>query len=638
MAALAEPAGTRRSTSHVISPNRLLVALLALTIALPLAAAPVAAADPAGAPLPAELSHPSAQAEMLALHANDRVAAAPSASGSVESLGTDTAPLATVASAYSGPAGALPNGLRREVLGFLPYWYLTPSKLAALRYDLVSTIAYFSVGAQSNGYLLRGTSSNPAIGWTSWNSSAMTGVINAAHARGVRVVPTITMMAWDYDFTGMTQLLTSSTYRTRLVGEIVKMVADRRADGVNIDFEPVPSSLRAAFTAFVRQVKAGLVNAHLPSYVTVDTSAGAAAWSTGYDVLGLTAPGAANALMVMAYDLNWSGSSRAGGVAPIDSPYAYDVRQAMTDYLALGAPPGKLIWGVPYYGRAWNTADGSLNAVVRSPASSTAFIYYGTDADGPYGGKVLGQTYGRKWDATGQGAWVAWQASDGWREAYYDDPASLGVKYRMVSGRAMAGIGIWSLGMDAGTNDLSNVIYDRFVKLDVRLAGSNRYATAAAVSRSSFGAGRRGRLRRERRGLRRRAGRRPGRRARKGPGAAHRARQPALRNRHRARAPRAAADRGPWWYGGRVRRCAPRPWQVHDRRRDASGGHESLRHRGGDQLGLPGRREDGLRLERAGLRRRALRGRLGRQAVRADAADHQPLDGAAGDARRARAP
>lgn len=441
-------------------------------------------------PMPADMLRPSAGAEMLAEHANDPLPPKSMTTFSIEGAtaadGSEVQPLTASTSGFSGPAGTLPNGLRREVLGFLPYWYLSSTHRSALRYDLLSTIAYFSIGAQANGYLLRGTSSSPAIGWTNWNSSALTDVINKAHARGVRVVPTITMMAWNGDYSGMTQLLTSATYRARLVGELVKIIGARNADGVNLDFEPVPSSLRDEFTSFVKQVKTGLKAAGVGSFVTVDSSAGAASWATGYDVQGLTASGAADALMVMGYDLSWSGSSRAGGVAPIDSPYIFDVRQAMRDHLNLTSAK-KLIWGVPYYGRAWNTSSASLNSTVRSPASSTAFVYYGTDADGPYGGKVLGQTYGRQWDSVGQVPWVVYRASDGgYRQAYYDDPTSLRAKYRLINGNAMSGVGIWSLGMDTGTSDLWNVLYDQFVKRTVRIAGDDRYATAADISAASY--------------------------------------------------------------------------------------------------------------------------------------------------------
>ena len=489
------------------SPRPLRTPLLALVVAsLLLTSAPVAASEPPlggsstlpdGSVLPempADQVRPTVQSEMLADHAGvtaagdgDTTMAPLADAGSVAHLAE---PLTVATAGAAGPGGPLPNGLQREVLGFLPYWKLDTTTRASLRLDLVSTIAYFSVGVQANGYLARGSAAVPATGWAGWTSPAMTEIINSAHARGVRVVPTITMMAWDYDYTEMATLLNSSAYRSRLAADVVAMVRDRRADGVNIDFEPVPSSLRSQFTALVRQIKKALVDARVGSYVTVDTMAGAATWSTGYDVVGLTASGAADALMVMAYDFHYGGSSRAGGVAPIESDHIFAAGDALRDHLAR-VSPGKLIWGVPYYGRAWNTTGAGLNASVRSPAQSVAFSYYWKDGGTPAGGKVLGQRHGRKWDATGQVPWfVFWDAgSGGYRQGYYEDPTSLRAKYNLVNKNDLAGIGIWSLGMDTGVSDLWNVAEDRFVHTVTRIAGANRFETAAALSRSAFKAG-----------------------------------------------------------------------------------------------------------------------------------------------------
>ncbi len=449
-------------------------------------------------PMPAELMTRTAQSEMLEEHGG---LVAPTSGGigtmSVQTPLADSGggtaeaanPLVITEGSVAGPAGQLPNQLTHEVLGFLPYWKLDTTTRAALRMDLLSTIAYFSIGVQSNGYLARGPVSTPTVGWSGWTSSAMTEVINAAHARGVRVVPTITMMAWNGNYTEMSTLLNSSTYRARLVADVVKVVGDRRVDGVNIDFEPVPSSLRSQFTSFVREMKAGLVTARVGSFVTVDTMAGAAAWSTGYDVEGLSASGAADALMVMAYDFSYAGSARAGGVAPMDSPTIYDAGDAMRDHVAR-VPASKLIWGVPYYGRAWNTTTATVNSPVRSPASSTAFSYYGSDGGTPYGGKVLAAQYGRRWDSVGQVPWFVWHAADGgYRQGYYDDPVSLRAKYQMVRANGAAGIGIWSLGMDTGVGELWTLIEDRFLKLQARFAGEDRFATAARVSSASYAPG-----------------------------------------------------------------------------------------------------------------------------------------------------
>lgn len=487
--------------------RRLPVLLLAaLVLAVPM---PAHAADPPLGeavtlpdgtvlpPMPAEQIAQTAQSEMLAEH--DGLVAdqqgstlGPLVEASVADEGIEVEaanPLILAEAAVAGPGGPLPNQLRREVLGFLPYWKLDTTTLAALRMDLLSTIAYFSIGVQSNGYLARGPATSPTVGWTGWTSSAMTAVINAAHARGVRVVPTITMMAWNNDYSAMAMLLDSATYRARLVADVVKVVGDRRADGVNIDFEPVPSSLRSQFTGLVREIKAGLVRARVGSYVTVDTMAGAATWSSGYDVVGLTASGAADALMVMAYDFHYAGSSRAGGVAPMDSNTIFAAADAMRDHLAR-VPASKIIWGVPYYGRAWNTTSSSLNSTVRSPVQSAAFSYYGTDGGTAFGGKVLAARYGRRWDELGKVPWFVFRAADGgWRQGYYDDPTSLRHKYDMVLRNDVAGIGIWSLGMDTGVSDLWTLIEDRFLKLQVRLGGADRYATAARVSADTFAPG-----------------------------------------------------------------------------------------------------------------------------------------------------
>ena len=486
-------------------PGRLSILMLAaLLLATPL---PAFGADPSLGdavslpdgtvlpPMPSEQVVPSVQSQMLEEHGGlvtdqaDGSTSGPLVESSVAEAGVvveAASPLILMEGSVAGPAGPLPNQLTREVLGFLPYWKLDTTTRAALRMDLLSTIAYFSIGVQSNGYLARGAATTPTAGWAGWTSSAMTEVINAAHARGVRVVPTITMMAWNGDYTAMSTLLNSSTNHARLVADLVKVVGDRRADGVNIDFEPVPSSLRSQFTTLVREMKAGLVKARVGSFVTVDTMAGAATWSTGYDVVGLSATGAADALMVMAYDFSYGSSGRAGGVAPMDSSYIFSAIDAMRDHIAR-VPAGKIIWGIPYYGRAWNTTTASLNSTVRSPVDSVAFVYYGKDGSTSYGGKVLAARYGRQWDSLGQVPWFVYRASDGgYRQGYYDDPTSLRAKYDFVLRNDVGGIGIWSLGMDTGVGDLWNVIEDRFLRLQSRLAGADRYGTSARVSSASF--------------------------------------------------------------------------------------------------------------------------------------------------------
>ena len=447
--------------------------LLALLLALSWAPAGAIAADPLPAgsvrtasgrvlpELPAELQ-PSVHAEMLADHAADAPEFEPGGAptilltdrGEPQMAGAATEPMET-ATAQVTTAG-LPNGLRKQVFGFLPYWMLTDSALADMNYHLVSTIAYFSVGANRYGHLVKGSSTDPSTGWAGWKSSRMTEVINRAHANGVKVVLTVTMMAWDSASANrQAALLGSTAARKRLVNEIVDAVGSRGADGVNLDFEPLATSLRDEYVSFVRQLKRALVDGDVGSNLTVCVMAGAATWATGYDVAGLTASGGANALFVMGYDYHWSGSSRAGGVAPIQSPYTLDVAGTMADFLT-ETTGSKLIWGVPYYGRTWPTSGSGLNATTLGHGSKS-YMYTGHLAQAAQ--------YGRRWDDVGKVPWYRhWDnAAGNWVQGYYDNVKSLGVKYDLINARGLAGTGMWTLLMDRGRDELWHLLADKFV-------------------------------------------------------------------------------------------------------------------------------------------------------------------------------
>jgi len=429
-------------------------------------------------PQPRGVGGPSEMAVQWLAHANDRIAFTPGpkpqplvpASGPIvqtvadpSTATADLIPLApTDGSSAQATLASLPNGLKKQVFGFLPYWMLGASDLQWMRYDLVSTIAYFGVAARSDGSLATTGST-----WSGWNSAAMTGVINAAHRKGDRVVLTVTMMAWDSaSANAQATLLGSPTYRTRLVNNIVAAVRSRSADGVNLDFEPLATSLRSYYTAFVRQLKAALVAGGVGSYLTVCTTGGAATWATGYDLSALAASGASDGIFAMGYDYSWSGSSRAGGVAPMESSYMLDVNQSVNDFLSL-MPASKLIWGVPYYGRTWRTTSSALNAPTVAGASGYSKAYYYT------GAKSLAAAHGRRWDALGSVPWFVYYDSTvhSWIEGYYDDVASLGVKYDMINRRGLAGVGMWHLLMDGGVSDLWNLVANKFQKDTVPPAG-----------------------------------------------------------------------------------------------------------------------------------------------------------------------
>jgi spore germination protein YaaH len=367
-------------------------------------------------------------------------------------------PLAETAA--DAPVGA--SGLRREVLGFLPYWQVN-SSTTVLDYTTLSTIAYFSVGCTSAGNLLKkDKDGSTSTGWGGWTSSKMTSIINAAHQAKTRVVITISCFAWSSaGATTQGNLLGSATARANLAAQIAAAVRDRGADGVNLDFEPIVSGYAEEFTALVRSVRASL-NAVAPGYqLTFDTMGRIG----NYPIEAATAPGGADAIFVMGYDYRGSGSSVAGSISPLTGP-VYDLTDTVNAYVAR-VSPSKVILGVPYYGRAWSTSSDALHA------PNISGTKYGTSVTSVYENAIgMANQHGRRWDPVEQAPWTAYQKQTctttygcvtSWRQLYFDDAPSLRLRYDLVNRAGIRGAGIWALGYDGTLPDLRKALADKFL-------------------------------------------------------------------------------------------------------------------------------------------------------------------------------
>ncbi|HUR06055.1 MAG TPA: glycosyl hydrolase family 18 protein, partial [Nonomuraea sp.] len=355
-----------------------------------------------------------------------------------------------------------PSGLRREVFGFLPYWQLTDSG-TTLDWQTLSTVAYFSVGCRSNGYLDKyDADGTTTTGWGGWTSSRMTSIINAAHQNQTRVVLTISCFAWSG--TGASHqaaLLGSATARGNLARSAAAAIRDRGADGINLDFEPIVAGYSEEFTLLVRAIRSEL-NKIAPGYqLTFDTLG-----SIGNQPIAeATAPGGADAVFIMGYDYRTASSSVAGSISPLTGP-RYDLNDTVKAYTAK-ISPSKVILGVPYYGRAWSTSTDRLNA------TSISGTKYGGTAEPTYSQAFdLVAQNGRRWDAVEQAPWTAYRKQTctstygcvtSWRELYYDDAASLKLRYDLVNRASLRGAGIWALGYDGTHPELRQAIADKFL-------------------------------------------------------------------------------------------------------------------------------------------------------------------------------
>ncbi len=353
-------------------------------------------------------------------------------------------------------------GMRREVYGFLPYWQVADPD-TRLDFRILTHVAYFSVGADAKGNLLkRNGDGSLTTGWAGWTSSRMTSIINTAHRQRSRVTLTLTVFAWTSNQAAIQKaLLGSPAARRNLARQAVAAVRDRGADGINLDFEPLVAGYEDEFVALVRTMRAELDRVARGYHLSFDTLGRPG----NYPLERALAAGGADAVFVMGYDYRTAGSTYAGSIAPLAGP-AYDLAETVRAYVAR-VPASRVILGIPYYGRAWSTVSDALNARTQTGAKNG----YSTAVTHAVAAEYAAE-HGRRYDGREVSAWTAYRkevctSAHGcvttWRQIYYDDAATLKARYDLVNRSGLRGTGIWALGYDGKRTELYQALADKFL-------------------------------------------------------------------------------------------------------------------------------------------------------------------------------
>jgi spore germination protein YaaH len=323
--------------------------------------------------------------------------------------------------------------------------------------SLLSTIAYFGVDVKGDGSF---DTSTP--GWTGWTSQQLANLVSRAHGSGVRVVLTIK----QFDEATINRIVTDPGVTDATVAHTIDAVASRGLDGVNVDFEgradPGYPGIQGGVTRFMTVLSDRVHQRLPPAEITLDTYSGAASWDSGIFKIGDLAPHV-DAFFVMAYDMAPSNQpGQAGPNAPL-AGFTYNDSDAVAQYLAK-ASPSKVILGVPYYGYKWSTSGSGLYAKATSGATADAYLNIQAD----YACAKMTRAY----DDRSKTPWTAWFSPgsgdpcganrNSWRELYYDDAGSLGLKYDLVNARGLRGTGMWALGYDGSSRDLWNELAAKF--------------------------------------------------------------------------------------------------------------------------------------------------------------------------------
>lgn len=168
-------------------------------------------------------------------------------------------------------------------------------------------------------------------------------IVKTLKAQGIQVMP---LVHNGFDRKLTTAFLKNASAQTKFVNSLVNRASALGVYGINIDFEEVAATDRAAFTAFVQKLTTA---AHAKKLkVSIDLLRGDASWNhqTAYDQAAIGA--IVDTVIIMAYDEHWKGSKEPGSVAGL-----HWVEEGVKQYLEYGIPRSKLMLGIPFYVREW---------------------------------------------------------------------------------------------------------------------------------------------------------------------------------------------------------------------------------------------------------------------------------------------
>lgn len=321
---------------------------------------------------------------------------------------------------------------------------------SSIDFTALTHIIHFSVIPNTDGTL---NSSDNGVSLA--NSSD---IVSRAHAAGVKVLICVGGSDSESNFLAATSAPNLSAF----INNITNFVATRGYDGVDLDWEPFPSSDGEQFTNLVNSLRSALNDFTQPKLLTAAVGAYPPYGDSPTAEYSMFAAlqNQFDQINIMTYDLSgpydgwvtwfnspiYDGGYRfpsTGGLVP-------SVDGAVGNFIANGVLPDKLGIGIAFYGYVWTGGTGTPVASITQPRQSwtiapTATTYRYTDIMADYY-----QSNSYHWDVIAQSAYLSITNANPVNSDFisYDDERTCQSKVSYVRNNGLGGVMIWELAQD----------------------------------------------------------------------------------------------------------------------------------------------------------------------------------------------
>ena len=341
--------------------------------------------------------------------------------------------------------------LKKEVLGFLPYWVI--DKSSEIDISLLTSVSYFGLEVDGSGNIIKTDASGKAIDpWYHFSSNPkFDEFIKRAKRNKTKIYVTLKC----FNQANIIKLVTDSKSSTNFINNALYLMNSKSLDGINVDFEYIGTpdqKVIDGFSVLITNLNRELKREYPSAKLTVDTFIDAASATRIHDIPVLSQN--SDGIVIMGYDFHTPNSSSAGPVAPIEGA-GLSIKGLMASYLEK-SPPEKLILAVPYYGYDWPVVS-ARNSQVAGSRADVRIYPYAVIAESSRNSQI-------NWDSDSMTPWYMYTDSQSLqaRMVHFENPRSLGIKYDFINQKDLAGVGIWALGYDGKRTDLWQLIADKF--------------------------------------------------------------------------------------------------------------------------------------------------------------------------------
>jgi len=220
------------------------------------------------------------------------------------------------------------------------------------------------------------------------------------------------------------KFLNSAPARAACVNMMKDMILKYDLDGINLDFENMNKSDRDLYTQFVKEMAdmchsvGAILSVDVTKYEPTSPT-----YSLCYDRTAIAKY--ADYVGLMAYDQNGTWSTEAGSVADLEW-----TEKALIKTLE-EVPNEKLLLGIPFYARIWETVNGKvvktsavgMTTVANKIAENNATVYYD---------EKTGQNY------------AEWTSGNSVFKVWIEDKTSIKARLDLIEEYDLAGVASWS--------------------------------------------------------------------------------------------------------------------------------------------------------------------------------------------------